>query len=80
MWVQGESVNGQFGANANNVLVDLSAVSNPDGWGPVPDNYATMPPGAGAHRGRTPPESYPGVRLVGKSKYNNLVIASRTAG
>jgi hypothetical protein len=47
MWVQGESVNGQFGANANNVLVDLSAVSNPDGWGPVPDNYATMPPGAG---------------------------------
>jgi hypothetical protein len=81
MWLQGESVNGQFAAIANNMLADMSALSNPDGWGPLPDNFANdVVWGGAASAPKVGPGSYPGVRLVGKSKYNNLVIVSRTAG
>ncbi|MBP2268311.1 hypothetical protein J3A64_003775 [Pseudarthrobacter sp. PvP004] len=76
-----ESVNGQIAALANNMLADASAASNGDGWGAIPDNYANDSVWKGQSSAPEPtPEDHPGVKLKGKSKYNNLSITSRAAG
>lgn len=81
-WLQdAESVNGQLSSIANNMIADTAAISNPDGWGPVPNNYANDAAwNSGPSSPKPAPGDHPGVRLKGKSKYNNLSITSRTAG
>jgi hypothetical protein len=74
-----ESIVGQLSAIANNMLADTDARSNPLNHPGIPDSYVSDV--VWTNRGTTPaptPESYPGVRLRGKSKYNNLMVISRT--
>ncbi|MGO4145787.1 hypothetical protein AB4Y77_11930 [Paenarthrobacter sp. YAF11_1] len=76
-----ESVNGQIASFANNMIADTAAISNPDGWGPVPNNFANDAAwNGGASSTKPTPADHPAVRLIGKSRYNNLSITSRTAG
>ncbi|NQD89093.1 hypothetical protein HP499_14960 [Paenarthrobacter sp. CM16] len=81
-WLEdAESVNGQIASVANNMIADIAKISNPDGWGPVPNNFANDAAwNGGAASAKPTPADHPAVRLVGKSKYNNLSVTSRTAG
>ncbi|MFK0004833.1 hypothetical protein [Paenarthrobacter sp. NPDC090522] len=81
LFVDAESVNGQISAFANNMLADSDTRSNPAKLPGIPYDYVNDAVWTNkASKPAPTPENYPGVRLNGKSRYNNLVITSRTAG